>query len=677
MAFLAPLFLVGLIGVAIPILVHLIRREQNQVTPFPSLMFLRRIPYQAVRQRRSIRNLILLLVRLTAFVLIVIAFARPFFTGAASVMVEPGAREVVVLLDGSYSMGYSDHWPRALSAAKDVIQGLNQNDRASLLLFTSNVEILARSTSESNELLSALDAVELSAGATRYGPALQVAGSILAESSFSRREVILISDFQRSGWKVTNPVVLPAGTTLNSVVVDSESEQLNATVTTVSLDHLASSTQDRISVTATLFNQSEHAMKVSVALDIGDREFEVKQVDIDGQSTELVTFAPLVTSVQNMLGTVRLSKDALERDNIFHFLVKHVEPIHVLVIGTSGTSGSSSLYIRQALSVGERPGFEVVEQSAESIEYEDLRQSSVVVLNDARVMNTLAVQLQKYVEDGGGLLVVLGPRATWPTEVADILPVTFGVPVDRIGDPEVRIGSIQSGHTIFEPFQVPRSGDFSVARVYGYRSSVAHSSSQVLAEFDTGLPALVERQVGNGRVLAWLSTLDLQWSDLPLKPVFLPFVHRMSQYLAAYVTPDPWLFVGQALNLNSVSVDGHNEGPNVMLTPSGLRLELNQGDTEVVELTEQGFYEIRNRLNANASTVVASNIEVSESDLTPMDPEEMLIATRANTEGFSTNTMPQTREIQGQTQQIWWYLLCMGVFMLALDTVLSNLLSKA
>ncbi|HIE82719.1 MAG TPA: alpha-1-antitrypsin, partial [Dehalococcoidia bacterium] len=86
MAFLSPLFLVGLIGVAIPILVHLIRREQNQVIPFPSLMFLRRIPYQAVRQRRSIRNLILLLVRLTAFVLIVIAFARPFFTGSASVM---------------------------------------------------------------------------------------------------------------------------------------------------------------------------------------------------------------------------------------------------------------------------------------------------------------------------------------------------------------------------------------------------------------------------------------------------------------------------------------------------------------------------------------------------------------------------------------------------------------
>ena len=292
-------------------------------------------------------------------------------------------------------------------------------------------------------------------------------------------------------------------------------------------------------------------------------------------------------------------------------------------------------------------------------------------------MNALAVQLQKYVEDGGGLLVVLGPQATWPTDIADILPVTFGVPVDRIGDPAVRIGSIQSGHTIFEPFQLPRSGDFSVARVYGYRSSVALSSSQVLAEFDTGLPALVEREVGNGRVLAWLSTLDLQWSDFPLKPVFLPFVHRMSQYLAAYVTPDPWLFVGQALNLKSARVDGHSEGPNVVLTPSGRRLELNQEDTEVVELTEQGFYEIRNRLNASSSTVVASNIEVSESDLTPMDPAEMLIATRANAEGFSTNTMPQTREIQGQTQQIWWYLLCIGVFMLAVDTVLSNLLSKA
>ena len=132
MTFLTPLFLVALAGLALPVLLHLIQKERKNVVHFPSLMFLRRIPYQSV-QRRRIRHWFLLLMRLAALVLIVLAFARPFFrrqdlaAAAAS-----GAREVVVLLDRSYSMGYGDRWQRALSAARDAVNGLRGQDRGSI-----------------------------------------------------------------------------------------------------------------------------------------------------------------------------------------------------------------------------------------------------------------------------------------------------------------------------------------------------------------------------------------------------------------------------------------------------------------------------------------------------------------------------------------------------------------
>src|SRR3972149_1127755 len=113
MSFLAPLFLVALGALAIPLVVHLIQRERKQVVEFPSLMFLRRIPYQSVRRRR-IRHWPLLLLRLAALALIVAAFARPFFRRAdAAASGTAGPREVVVLLDQSPSMGYGDRWTRA------------------------------------------------------------------------------------------------------------------------------------------------------------------------------------------------------------------------------------------------------------------------------------------------------------------------------------------------------------------------------------------------------------------------------------------------------------------------------------------------------------------------------------------------------------------------------------
>ena len=74
--FLAPLFFVALAGLAIPVLLHLTQREKKQIVRFPSLMFVRRIPYQSVR-RRKIQNWLLLMVRMAALALIILAFARP------------------------------------------------------------------------------------------------------------------------------------------------------------------------------------------------------------------------------------------------------------------------------------------------------------------------------------------------------------------------------------------------------------------------------------------------------------------------------------------------------------------------------------------------------------------------------------------------------------------------
>src|SRR5216684_8079923 len=98
MAFLTPFFLLGLSAIAIPVLIHLIQREKKRVIEFPSLMFVRRIPYQSVRRRR-IRHWALLMLRAAAIALIVAAFARPFLRrDAAAAVAGGGAREIVVLL---------------------------------------------------------------------------------------------------------------------------------------------------------------------------------------------------------------------------------------------------------------------------------------------------------------------------------------------------------------------------------------------------------------------------------------------------------------------------------------------------------------------------------------------------------------------------------------------------
>ncbi len=679
MSFLAPLFFVALAALAIPVLIHLIQREKKQVIRFPSLMFVQRVPYKSI-QRRRVHNWLLLLIRLTALALIVLAFARPFFEGQdLGAAAGGGAREVVILLDQSYSLGYADRWERAQAAASEAIDGLGPVDRGSVVLFSSSAEIALRSMAagERERLQAAVAVAAPTSGATRFAPALKVAGGILADSALPRREVILISDFQRGGWRGEEGASLPDGSTVTPVLIAGGAEAPNVAVSGVSLARSTFSNQERVAVSAVVVNRgTDPFVGGQLALEIDGRSVQTEDLDVNADGSVSVTFAPVTIAGPFMRGSVRASQDALDADNVFHFVLSPAQPVRVVVVDRGGT-GSAALYLTRALAIGDTPRFETTVRQPDGLSDEDLRQASVVVLNDIAVPAALARRLARFVDAGGGLLVALGPRAAWPQDV-DILPAVLQQRVDRTSGEAARIGALEYGHTVFEPFRAPRSGDFSAARIYGYRAVDPEASAQVLARFDAGAPALIERQLGTGRVLLWTSTLDLSWSDLPLKPVFLPFIHRAARHLSAYAEPLPWWMVGQVLDA-SFGEPTLPLGGAAVLTPSGRQVPLDEEGSDVLELTEGGFYELRTGTSESVTAVVASNVDSAESDLTAMDPQDIVAAATTGVGGdarSSAAALPPPPEAQERSQRLWWYLLCLGIVLLGADTLISNRMSK-
>lgn len=676
MSFLTPLFLLGLAALSIPVFIHLIQREKKNVVSFPSLMFLQRIPYQSIRRRR-IHNWWLLLVRLAALLLVVAAFARPFIRRSERTIATSGAREVVILLDRSYSMSYADRWDRAQKAARDAVNALAADDHATVVLFASDAEVAVRSTSERGRLLGAIDTASPSPGATRFAPALKVAGSVLAESKLPRLEAILISDFQRSGWQGGDAVELPASARVTTIAIESRADLPNAAVTAATFERSIFEQRERVAVTAAIANHGDQPMaNAEVSLDIDGRIVQTERVNVEARASSSVTFAPVTMHAKNMRGTVKLPADALARDNALHFVMSPIDPLPVLVVDRSGQGGSGSLYLLRALSIGEAPKFDVTLRNPNNVTEADLQRSAVVFLNDVPATPALAGRLQRYVEGGGGLFVALGPRAMWPAGSSAVMPAVSSA-VDRTSGDAARLGAVEYTHPVFELFQAPRSGDFSSAQFYGYRKVTPGPAATVLARFDAGAPAVVEQPIGRGRALIWASTVDLAWNDLPLKPVFLPFIHRSMRHLAAYAEPAPWLTVGQVLDPGAA---GKARVPaSVAVTPAGKRVPVESEGAEVLQLTEQGFYELRGDRGSTATTVVAANVDVSESDLSTMDSKEIAAAATATPAPGQRgpSETPISPEAQERTQKIWWYLLAVGVVLLGVDTVLSNRLSRA
>jgi hypothetical protein len=676
MGLLTPLFLIGLAGLAIPVVLHLIQKERKQVVRFPSLMFLRRIPYQSV-QRRRIRHWLLLVLRLAALALIVLAFARPFFRGAdPAVAAAGGAREVVILVDRSYSMGYGDRWTRALGAATSAVNAMGPADRASIVFFGATADVALRSTSDKGRLNAAIAAGTLSSGATHYGPVLKLAGTILAESTLPRREVLLVTDFQRGGWRGADGVRLPDGAVLTPAPI-LDAETANLAVTPVALERSTFSSQERVTITAGAVNHGGQARDgVDVVLQVDGRAIQTQRVNIAANASASVTFAPVTLTGSGLRATIALADDALVRDNAFHVTVAAGRPVRTLLV-SRGPGREAMLYLSRALAVGDAPRFEIAARDAESLTADDLQSAGLVVVNDVQVSSSLAERLGRFVERGGGLLFVAGQRGTWPADRTAVTAALAGEAVDRSRGSSGRLVGLEYGHPVFEPFRAPRSGDFSAARFYGYRMLTPQPGATVLARFEDGTPALVERQVGAGRMMVWGSSVDIDWNDLPVKPVFLPFVHQLARHLGAYREPEPWLTVGEVLDparaLPSPAAD-----VRTVVSPSGRRIALDPEGGDVVPLEEQGFYELRGQeAAAGAAATVAANVDLSESDLTAMDPQEVVAAVTglgaaaAGAAGAAEMT-DATREA---TQRVWWYLLFAGVLLLSAETLLSNRVS--
>jgi hypothetical protein len=136
--------------------------------------------------------------------------------------------------------------------------------------------------------------------------------------------------------------------------------------------------------------------------------------------------------------------------------------------------------------------------------------------------------------------------------------------------------------------------------------------------------------------------------------------------------------VGQVLDASFGSGAKARPRGRVVLTPSGRRVAVDDEGSEVLELTEQGFYEVRGQAGDTDVTVLASNVDPGESDLAAMDPKEIVAAATGGADADQSVSagIPQTPEAQERSQRLWWYLLLVGIVLLGADTLISNRLSK-
>lgn len=676
MGFLTPWFLGGLALLAVPLLIHLTRRDRATPVPFPSLMFLRRMP-QPTTARRRLRDLPLLLLRALALALLAMAFARPLLDRARAAVATPGGgRELVLLLDRSASMAAPARWTRAQDAARRALDAVGPRDRVTVVYF-DGAPTVAAAAGSLVAARTAVDTARAGAGATRYAPALALASRLLAASTLPRREALLISDFQRAGWRDAPEARLPAGASLTWADVGGGAEPDVGVVDVDLRREEGANGVTRLRVAARLVASGGAPRTVPVTLAIGGRAARTVPVRVTPGAPAAATFDSIPLPTGWSTATVSVPRDAQPANDDHHFVAAREQALRVLLVDGPSRREDAGLYLRRALGVGAASPFRVDVVHRDALRAADLAGHGLVVLHDAPLRGAAARALAEHVRNGAGLLVALGETSApeaWEPALAALLPGAPGPMVDRTEAGGARLASMERGHPVFAPFADAHSGDLTAPRVLRRRGLRVAGDAHVLARFDDGAPALAERSAGQGRVVVWTSTLDDWWTDVALQPVFVPFVHQLATHAARFAPSPPAYVVGQSVD--PARLPGLVGREWVAQAPSGRRVRLGAGDgASVLALEEAGVHRLRAAGAApGAERPLAANVDPAESDVARVAPAELVAAVVDSTRvrPVASTAAIETRAEREARQGFWWWLLAGALVLLAGETLLSN-----
>ena len=664
MLLLSPLFLLGGLAVTLPLWLHLLQRQNPIQLPFSSLMFFERRKQAALLERRF-RYLVLLAARLALYALLALVFAKPIWERPSRAVLGSLPRFHMIAVDTSMSMGFEGRRDRAVAEAEGIVNAMESGDVAQVLAGGPGVRIVTERTGDRQELLAAIRSLQAGASRNSYGELIEAVRNLIPANSVPV-EVHLVSDFQASALPGRfSDVALPTIATLVAHDV-ADPEAPNWTIESVKgITRLYGAGQKpRIEVTVAGFGTVE--ARKTVVLRIGGKRVAERSVDVPTSGRASAVFEGFDVPKGSTRAEVALDGgDALALDDRRLVAFDNTEPAPILFL--SGQSRRRDvLYYKAALDAGSGSVFEVQAATPKEADRLQPERFAMVVISDVpRLSSLFNERLRNYVEAGGSVLLAVGPKITLARE-APLYEKRIGEAryVPREGERFQVAGEVDASHPALR--QVER---FRRVKFFRYAQLWTGEDDEVAARFADGSPMLVEHKVGDGRLLVFASSLDNVWSDLPVHPVFVPFVVESARYLSGLEESRMQAVIDSVQALRTRRAPGSTVQ---VFDPDGARvLSLSQSISEEdLQVTQLGFYEIR---RSGESELIAVNPDPRESNLRPMDADMLALWQATGGGGGETAAFDGAETpIALPPFEIWRWLLVLLLLAALIESVVGN-----
>ena len=642
MGFLAPWFLAGAALIGLPLYLHLLRRHTTTPQKFSSLMFFERRTQSSIRHRRF-HYLLLLSLRLALLLLVALAFANPYFKRTA--VAAAGDKQLLLVLDDSFSMRAGTRLADAKREAESVLASRSGSTRAQVGALSSRLQVLTQPIQDSGALRAAIESIEPGDSRSNFAELSRAARS-LSEGTRAPIELHFFSDMQKSSMPSSfSELSLPPGITLVLHPV-ARSTQPNWTVESVRAPGRVSDTK-KARVDATIAGYGTPAATRTVSLFVNGKKLASQNAEVPAGGRANVEFQSLDAPYGFSRCEVRIdSADALPADDTYLFSVERSDPQPVLLVHESSDM-RSPVYFGSALGSVADSSFSFESLTVDRAANIPLTKYAFVVLSDVGSLpSQLENDLVRYVQGGGGVLIAAGTstghRSRIPVSQQNILAARD---YSRDAARYLTTGDTDTSHP-----SMANSEHWSGAKFY-YAVAVDPADSRVVARLADQTPLLLDKKIGEGHVLVLATGLDDLTNDLPVQPVFVPFVKQTALYLSGTADRAGSRIVDSSLELRTskdqaVSVE--------IVDPAGRRpLSLQEASTaESYPLTRGGFYDVR--LANGRRDLVAVNPDRRESNLEVVPDDDLALWRGGSGEGQQAAAAIAESE-PAKPRSLWWY----------------------
>jgi hypothetical protein len=666
------LMLGWLAAAAAPILIHLWNKRRYREVSWAAIEYLLSAMRKNSRRMR-IEQWLLLLVRTLLVALIVLAVAQPFLQQMGLNFV-PGQRTLKVLvIDGSYSMGYKptdkSRFERAKQKAAQIVEESSQGDAFTLILMASPPSVIVGTPAvEPRDFLEEIENLKLLHGGGDLPATLGQVEQVLKaaeHAGLARKEVYFLTDLGRNSWvpdlkeaeadDYRQRVARLSQEALLVVVEIDQTAGDNLAVTTIAASEPFATTTREVGFSAQVRNfgtQPRHHHPVEFHVD--GRRIKEAYVDVPAGEQSPISFSHRFDAPGDHFVEVRLGPDLLDIDNHRWLSVPVKDHLRVLCVNgkpAAGALSGAADYVALALNpdAGDARVPSVVEPEIipESglLERDLTRYDCIFLCNVAQFTSNEARVLEGVLKRGGGLVFFLGDQVLpdrYNRELAGeqgirVLPAQLKELVSE-AQYHYRFDPLNYGHPLLGPFQGREQSGLLTTPVYKYfrLALMPGSKARVALAFDGGDPAIVEEKIHEGRSILFategsLSSIDpatkTPWTTMPTWPSFVPIVQEILALAVRGQMAEHNVQVGQALG-ESLEAMASRPAVNVT-TPSGaheeVRMTLDAQDSRwsYPDTQHSGMYRVELGAPISRNEDFAVNVDTSESDLTKLPPEEL------------------------------------------------------